>query len=47
MFATTHINSNANPSDTTWLVTRAVFWSDAENSVMSPMPTIAIAAAMR
>ena len=47
MFATTHISSNANPSDMTWLVTREMFWSDAENSVMSPMPTIASAAAMR
>ncbi len=40
MLATIHISTSANARLDSWLETRATFWSEAENSVMSPTPTI-------
>src|SRR5690242_11483306 len=45
MFANIHMRTIANDRLITWLVSRAMLWSAAENSVTRPTPTIASAAA--
>ena len=45
MFAVSHMSMTAKPMLPSWLVTRATLWSEAENSVTMPTPTMAAAQA--